>query len=317
MNKIEKIDAVVLGGDKIASKEVLGQNKLFLEIEGIPLLFFILRALEGVERIGKICLSGPEKPIRELLIKYSHCLKNNKELIVIEQKENMYKNFWNAFIRTIDGYQEGSEMRDIGILEKLVLVAPCDLPLITPEEIDEFLNGCAVDELDYCLGMTEERFLRKFYPDEHKPGVKMAYLYLREGNFRLNNLHLVRPFRVYNREYIERIYERRYQKNIINIIKVMLDFFRFQGVGARAIILYALLEFSVLFRYIGFSFLAGITKSMVSQSEIRSFSSKLLNTRIDIVQTTIGGSAVDIDNDVDFETIKTRFQEWIELLKKG
>lgn len=317
MNKIEKIDAVVLAGDKIASKNILGKNKLFLEIDGIPLLFFVLRALEGVERIGKICLAGPEKPIRELLRKYSGYLRNNKELAVIEQKENMYKNFWSAFTHTIDGYHEGLETRDPGVREKLVLVAPCDLPFITPEEIDEFLNGCAVDELDYCLGMTEERFLEKFYPDGRKPGIKMAYLYLREGNFRLNNLHLVRPFRVYNREYIERIYECRYQKNIKNIIKVMFDFFSFQGVGTRAIILYALLEFSVLFRYIGLSSLAGATKNMVSQSEIRKFVSKLLKTRIDIVQTTIGGTAVDVDNDTDFETVQTRFHEWIEILKKG
>jgi hypothetical protein len=287
-----------------------------LEIEEIPLLLFILKALEGVERIGKICLAGPEKPIRELLHKYSRYLKNNKELAVIEQKENMYKNFWNAFIHTIDGYYEGMEMKDPGVREKLVLVAPCDLPLITSAEIDEFLNGCSVDDLDYCLGMTEERFLKKFYPDETRPGIKMAYLSLREGNFRLNNLHLVRPFRVYNREYIERIYECRYQKNIINIAKVVFDFFRFQGVGTRAIFFYAMLEVSVFLSYLGLSSLAQVTKNIVSQSEIRSFASKLLKTRIDIVQTTLGGSAVDIDNDIDFETIKTRFREWMEILER-
>ncbi len=311
----KKIDAVVLAGDKTASRFVCNQNKMHLEIEGTPLLFFVLKALEDVELVDKICIVGPKTPLEELIQKHSHLLKNNKPLSILEQKENMYRNFWAGFVHTIPGYYEGIEKENREAMEKLVLILPCDLPLATSSEIRNFLDACPVDDLDYCLGMTEEKHLEKFYPDESQPGVSMAYLFLREGNFRVNNLHLVRPFKVYNREYIEKIYECRYQKKPINMMRMVLDFILQHGLGLKTIFIYGVLELSLLFRHLGWKGVEKMTKSLVPQSAIRFIASKMLKTRIDIVPTTMGGCAIDVDNETDYETIRLRFREWKKMLE--
>jgi len=312
MKKDVKIDAVVLAGGKRASRHVFGKNKLFLEIEGTPLLIHVIRALEGVERVRKVRIAGPRQPVEALIHKHAARLQLNKDLAVVEQRENLYQNFWSAFLSTMDGYYEGKEREDPEILEKAVLTLPSDLPLITPMEIDEFLDACPTNDLDYCLGMTEERYLRKFYPEKGKPGLRMAYLCLREGNFCVNNLHLVRPFHIHNREFLDKIYECRYQRKLGNILRMAFEFMRLKGLGARAILLYLKLALFVFFRFIGLQGLAKISKGRATEAEVSSYAGKVSQTRIGIIQTTRGGCAVDVDKEKDFETINRRFREWIK-----
>lgn len=311
-----KIDAIILAGDKTASRGIFGKNKLFLEIEKTPLLVFVLKALEEVDQIENILIVGPKESVESVVESNSHRLNNNKPINVIEQKENMYRNFWSGFIHSIPGYKEGMEKENREVMEKMVLVMSCDLPFITAGEVKEFLDSSDAEELDYCLGMTEERYLEKFYPNGTSPGIKMGYLHLREGNFRLNNLHLVRPFKILNREYIEKIFERRYQKNILNMIKILFDIIFVQRCGVGAIFSYIILEIALLLEYLGFSELAKITKNIVPQSKMRLHAARLLKTRIDIVQTTVGGCALDVDNETDFETIRQRYREWKTRLEK-
>ena len=65
---IRAVDTIVLAGDKSASRSVLGKNKLFLEIDKIPLLVYVLNALENVEQIGNIYIIGPKTAIEDLLL---------------------------------------------------------------------------------------------------------------------------------------------------------------------------------------------------------------------------------------------------------
>ena len=50
--------------------------------------------------------------------------------------------------------------------------------------------------------MTPEAVLRYYYPSDKKPGIKLAYLNLKESKYRISNLHLVKPFKIANKEYI-------------------------------------------------------------------------------------------------------------------
>ena len=45
-----------------------------------------------------------------------------------------------------------------------VLVAPCDIPLLVPEEVDEFILRCNLREYDYAIGITSERVLSHYHP---------------------------------------------------------------------------------------------------------------------------------------------------------
>lgn len=315
VNKV--IDTIILAGDGSASRGVLGKNKLFLEIEDTPLLVYVLKALEEVDRIGTIKIIGPKEGIDKMLLDHSDHLRNNKAIAVMEQKENAYQNFWAAFTETVPGYYEGIEETDEEIMDKEVLILPTDMPFITVQEINEFLDACAIESLDYCLGMTEEKHLRKFYPSAGKPGIVMTYLHLREGNYRLNNLHLLKPFKILNRTYIETLYERRYQKNPANIAKMAYDFIIAKGFGLKPLYLYTILELSILFEYLKFSFIVKLLRKLVSQAEMSKYAGILLETRIGIVNTTIGGCAVDIDSDRDFVTAESMYHEWMARIESN
>jgi molybdopterin-guanine dinucleotide biosynthesis protein A len=310
------IDTVILAGDKSASRSVLGKNKLFLQIKGIPLLVYVIKALENVSRIGKIKIIGPREAIEKLLQDYRDLLFCNKAIEVLEQKDNAYQNFWSAFISTIPGYHEGIENTDQSIMDKQVLALPTDMPFITEGEINEFLDACAAQQLDYCLGMTEEQHLRKFYPDAEKPGIEMTYLHLSEGSYRINNLHLIKPFRVLNREYIEKIYERRYQKNIVNITKMAFDFIFTKDFGFRPLYMYAILELAIFFRYLGISSIVSQLRKLVSSADMSKYGGMMLKTHIGIVATTFGGCAIDIDNDRDISIAKSMYEEWMSRIER-
>jgi hypothetical protein len=43
---------------------------------------------------------------------------------------------------------------------------------------------------------------------------------------------------------------------------------------------------------------------------------RLLKTRLDIAYTSLGGAALDIDCEEDFDIIENRFPEWMEHQKK-
>lgn len=305
------IDTIILAGDRSASRSVLGKNKLFLEIEDTPLLVYVLKALEEVERIGNIHIIGPKSAIDKLLLDNRDHLRNNKVIAVMEQKDNAYQNFWTAFTHTVPGYYDGIEAVDKDIMHKEVLVLPTDMPFITVHEINEFLDACAAESLDYCLGMTEEKYLRKFYPSAGKPGIVMTYLHLREGSYRLNNLHLIKPFKIFNRAYIETLYERRYQKNLANIAKMAYDFIIAKGFGFKPLFLYTILELSILCKYLKLSFMVKLLRKLVSQAEMSTYAGILLKTRIGIVSTTIGGCAVDIDSERDFVVAESMYHEWM------
>jgi molybdopterin-guanine dinucleotide biosynthesis protein A len=305
------VDTIILAGDRNASRSVLGKNKLFVQIAGMPLLVYVLRALEQVERIGNIKIIGPRDTIEKLLLEYRGQLSGDKIIEVLEQKDNAYQNFWSAFTRTVPGYYDGIEAVDQSIMDKQVLVLPTDMPFITRREINEFLDACVDQALDYCLGMTEEEHLRKFYATADKPGIEMTYLHLREGSYRINNLHLIKPFRILNREYIEKIYERRYQKKFVNIAKMAYDFISTRGYGFKPLYLYAILELAILFRYYGISFMARQLKKLVSSADMSTYGGVILKTRIGIIETTLGGCAVDIDSDKDFVIAESMYQEWM------
>ncbi len=312
----EAVDIIVMAGDRSGSRSVSGKNKLFLEFENIPLLIHGVRALEEVDRIAHIYIVGPSIDIKNLLADYKTQLKNNKPIEVLEQQENIYQNFWSAFTHMIPGYYEGIEKTDLQIMDKRVLALAADLPFITANEINEFLDNCSNEELDYCLGMTEERYLRPFYPSAGKPGIKMTYLHLREGNYRLNNLHLIKPFRILNRSYVKTVYERRYQKRPFNIVKMVYDFIFTEGFGFKPLALYAILELAILCRFLGITSIVNWLRKRASKEEVSAYAGVLLKTRIGIVTTTIGGCATDIDNDKDFITATEMYHEWITMLNQ-
>lgn len=306
---IDSINAIVLAGHSGDSKNFQGRNKNFLEIAGIPLLVRVLNALGQVERIDQIIVVGPAEEINELL--RNSAGGSDTEIVVLEQKSTAYDNFWESFLYTLgDSYSPGLEDVNSEIENQPVLIVGADSPLLCAQEVDEFLDGCVAGGWDFGVGMTEEKFLKKFYPTTDKPGIEMTYLHLSEGSYRLNNLHFARPFKVRNRSYVAQIYEARYQKKPLNVLKIGFDIFRTEGLGLRPVSVYLLLQICVLLRWLDLPRCLSYVRRHLTRKKITDIACILLQTNIAIVETTVGRSAIDVDSEADFETIDNRYAEF-------
>ncbi len=302
-----KYDTILLAGDRKASKTVFGMNKSLIELAGTPLFMHVLSALQDVDYIGNIYVVGPKSKIEELLKKYSDKIILRKNVIAVEQKANLYENIWHTFLSTLSSPSSPSK----DDMDKAVFVVAGDMPLATSFEIGEFLSKSDTANYDYCIGMTPEAVLRYYYPSDKKPGIKLAYLNLKESKYRISNLHLVKPFKIANREYIEKVYEYRYQKDIRNIAKLTLEIIR-RHAGFKSLLFYIFVQMSLFLSHIHLEFLSRFFRQFVSIKVAELIVSNVLKTRLKLIETSFGGVALDVDNERDFNTIKVMYKEWME-----
>ncbi len=308
---IETIDAIALAGDRSGSRSVAGSNKNLLELAGKPLLFHVIEALNDVAEIARIAIVGPAAEISELLSDRQADLRDDLEIIVIEQKDTAYENFWTAFLRLLgDTYSPGLESANKHFKDKAVLLVPGDTPLMRADEVREFLRGCVSRDLDYGVGMTEERHLRQFGPRNGTPGIEMNYLHLSSGSYRLNNLHFARPFRVARRSYVERIYAYRYQRQLMNMLRVVKDIFLTPGLGLRPVALYLYEQLATMAFARGYRRLLAMIRRRLTPQKVTGIASILLQANVQIIETSDGGCAIDVDNDKDYETLRLRYDEF-------
>ncbi len=307
----QSIDAVVLAGNRGASLNFAGGNKNFLVIEGKPILEHVLDALEHAPLVSRIIVVGPLEDITALIGDKLQSGNWQTPIDVIEQHNTLIENAWHGFTHAIgENVVIGEQPRNAALVEKPVLFLAGDIPLVSSEEISEFLQKSFDSEADYCCGMSEERSMRRFYPTEDKPGVEMAYLHLSTGSYRLNNMHFARPFKMGNLSYVQRVYRARYQKQTLNILKIAGDLFSTEGLGLKAVWLYARLQFCVLLQALRMQGLLQRTRASLSKDDVIDVARILLQARATIVETTRGGAAIDVDNKADFEAICLRFQEF-------
>lgn len=296
------LDAIVLAGDRGAARPVGDRTKALLPLGGKSLLHHVLDALAGVDRVGRIAVVGPKRELEQQLPPAAFA----KPVTILEQRDSAYQNFWMAF-EYLAGGSNGTEPDP----ERPVLLLAADTPLISAAEVDEFLDRCNLESLDYCVGMTDARYLRRYYPTAGSPGIRMPCLHLADGSLRINNLHLVKPLRVDNRTYVQDIYEFRYQqRNLGNILHAARDLLRRSGLGWRALYLYLMLQLAEKASVIGWDAGRRFFSRRVRREEVTAIACRVLGSRVGIVETTLGGCAIDVDNARDYATLQERWEEF-------
>ncbi|MDH4183694.1 MAG: nucleotidyltransferase family protein [Nitrospinota bacterium] len=309
----QALDAIILCGDKGASRMVEGESKAFLFMHGKPLFIRAATAAAQVERVGRIFIIGDKTKLDYYVSRFKGTLPN-KPITTLEQDGSLLENIWAGFIGSIDGYQQGMENTDLAIKEKVVLLMPGDTPLISPAEINQFLDGADMEKFDYAAGMTQEAVMARYYPAQGKPGIKMAYLHFKEGRFRINNLHLARPFACRNREVIQLMYNSRYQKDIRNILRLTRDMWTHHA-KTQTLVLYARLQAAMFMSFAGFGRTSDWLRRGVTMRAVAEAVGGILGMRVCWSETSRGGAALDVDNDIDYETMKIMFRQWEEAHK--
>lgn len=307
------LPAIVTAGDRRAAKAVHGESKVYLELGGLSLVAHVVLALQHVPEISEVWVVGNAERLESVLGAESVRRALRKPLHVVPQFRNLYENAWQTFRRLLPG--AGPRGRDpIGPdLDQRVLYLSGDLPFAQPEEISRFVQeGLALD-VDYVVGLVSEDSLTAFYPKAPgEPGIRMAYFNLAEGRFRQSNLHLARPARLENRQYVEEMYEHRYQKEIGNIVRLAWKLLRTEQGGARLLYYYAIMHLAGLADRHGWRRLADRLRRRLPLSRVEKTLSLLMRTRLRFCVTQLGGCAIDIDNEHDYDAAIQRFDEWRE-----
>jgi hypothetical protein len=304
------IPAVLAAGDRAAAKAIYGESKAYLEIEGRPLVAHVASVLQRVPEVSEIWVVGDPERLAAALGRDDLQRQLCKPLHVIPQLGNLYENVWQAYRCLLPGAGPAGRDPEGPDLDQRVLFLATDMPFATPEEISSFVRqGLALD-CDYALGLVTEEAMEGFYPRAGQPGIRMAYFNLREGRFRQSNLHLVRPGRIGNRHYIEEMYRHRHQRELGPILALAWRLLTSERGGLSIVFYYCLMHLAGFANRHGLRRVADLVRRWIPIARIERGCGDLLRTRFRFVVTRVGGCAVDVDNEHDFEVARDRFAEW-------
>jgi hypothetical protein len=126
--------------------------------------------------------------------------------------------------------------------------------------------------------------------------------------------------KIKNRQPIQDIYDCRYQKELMNFVKLFWAFYR-TNVRRQGIYYYLMLYWNFLVSRIGLESLAPLLSRLLSLAAIEETIGKLLGCRFTVVETKLAGGALDIDNEKDYATMELMFGTWRQsqrcLLERG
>ncbi len=151
--------AVVLAGgpaDDVAALEPGAVNKAFVRINGVTLVERTLRALRASTTIGRITVVAPQAAHGDSALALADELRADGKKI----RESLHSG--------LNGLP-GAE---------LVLLSTSDLPVLTPESVDDFVTYARAIDPDLGYSCVERRVHLAAYPD-----VPHTWARLREGTF--------------------------------------------------------------------------------------------------------------------------------------
>ncbi|MZG30573.1 MAG: NTP transferase domain-containing protein [Nitrospinae bacterium] len=312
MNGQKKYDAILVAGEGNSSYKVLHQNKAFLTISGKCLVHYIVETLQQVESIQDIYIVGHKEKLKQVFLSGHVDLEFPKRIHIVEQRSNLYENVWHTFLQSLKG-ENGEVPNTESHSDRAVLIVPCDAPLMTPHEVEYFISHADMENYDHVLGLVSREKLKSFYPREGKPGIKMAYLHIKEGSYRINNLHMVKPLRIEHREYIQKMYQYRYQRNFKNLLLFTLSIIG--KAEARYYKNYIGLQLCLFFSNLRLDFLVDYFRKLNPKRSLEKIICAIMQTRFMALEVPYPGSALDIDNAKDYEAMKNQFEEWRNYLR--
>lgn len=165
---MEPVYAVVLAGDNEDHKIKQGSvipNKAFVKINGRYMVSYVLDCLKETKGLAEVAIIGPEDGLRSV----------DENVCIIPQRGDMVANVISA----ADIFQDG-----------WLLLSSCDIPLLTPEAVEDFLANCQGAEMYYPL-------VPKADCDRVFPEMQRTWVKLRDGMYTGGNLLLIKTSMVH------------------------------------------------------------------------------------------------------------------------
>ncbi len=167
-------DAIILAGgkkNKDFGDKSTSSYEAMIDIDGQPMVTFVAKALSASLRIQRILVVGPEQELRKC-----HFPPN---AVILSSGETL-----------IDTIRIG--INALGH-SRNVLVVTADIPMLTPEAINDFIDNCEQHDADFYYPIVNKETNEKHYP-----GNKRTYVKVKEGTFTGGNIFMVNPLTVPN-----------------------------------------------------------------------------------------------------------------------
>ena len=166
------MQALVLAGARGTSslvEETGVKNKSLIPIHGKPMIGYVLEALNTVKCIEKIIVVGPSEEMEKVKT------LTNVSFSVVSEKGEIMENLLEGF-------------RHIPSTAGPVLIVTSDIPLITRESLEHFIENSLILEADFCYPIIKKEVCEKRYKE-----VVRTYGRLKEGSFTGGNIFLMNP----------------------------------------------------------------------------------------------------------------------------
>lgn len=199
------VDAVILGGGSLkdsgvesAPEPLIIAGKALLKIGGREMIEYIIDALGGVKRIRRTIIIAPDSALNSSWA--------GRVGDVIPTVGSAVENAVAAINFLKDS--------DLG-LSKYILFMTCDIPLITTEAINDFLDRCLASNDDVYYPVIRKEVIEAKYPE-----TKRTYASLRDGTITGGNFALMEPEIILaNLELLEDAYAAR--KSIVKVFRLL------------------------------------------------------------------------------------------------
>jgi len=308
---IPTVPAVVTAGDSRAAKAIHGESKVFLEIEGLPLVAHVVLVLQHVPEVDSVWVVGNRERLDAVFGDERVQSRITKPLYVVPQLESLMANAWEGYRCTLSGDPEqGRDPETEADLDAEILFLSGDLPFATPQEMSAFIQMSRANGAQYTCGLTTEQALAPFASDRvGDDGIDVAYFNLRDGRFRQNNLHYARPSRIGVLQAIEEMYEHRHQQKAWNMLGFAWTVLTAKGGGARVVFFYSIMHLSGWFDRTGWRRLSDALR-IVTMPMNESAVSAMMQTHFRFAVTSVGGCGIDIDTEEEYAAARVHFDRW-------
>lgn len=168
-----KYDAIILaGGESTCELRKIApyDNEALIIIGNCPMIYYVYNALRASSRVNRIVISGPVDALHN----------------IFAREENIY--FVPSGANAIESFNNAVQLlHQIGNITEKLLVLPTDVPFITPDAVNDFINRCETSEADFYYPVTSREVNEQKFP-----GVTRTYVTLKEGTFTGGNLFMIR-----------------------------------------------------------------------------------------------------------------------------
>ena len=306
------VPAIVTAGDSRAAKAVYGKSKVYLEVDGLPLVAHAVRVLQDCPEISAVWVVGDPGRLEAALGGRDFREGLCKPLYVVEQQRDLIANCWETYRRILtDDPTKGRDPESEADLDREVLFLSGDMPLATPQEISTFIQQARLQGDDHVLGLCPAESFDVFRPKaDGETGITVAYFNLRDGRFRQNNLHYARPARIGRRERLEEMYEMRHQRRFWNMFTLTVRLLLDRVGGLKIAFLFGMMHMAGVADRNGYSRLARTLARWVTLDINRTTICKLLDTRFSFAVTESVGPALDVDTEEEYDAVCEKYAEW-------